>query len=166
MENRNNTPLPPVTVTDVLKKLDDARALLAGFIITLTPKQRQEIPKMGDKSLAFVTKAAELTVPNAALVPTYVDADALRLDANTAAQLGPVIQRLEGLLYDVESTQMIAGSEGYTSALLVYGAFQQAARAAQPGAQAAVDDLKQRFARARADRPAPSAPDGSAATAA
>ncbi len=155
MDNRNNTPLPPVTAADVIKKLDDVRDLLAAFIITLTPKQRQEIPKMGDKSLAFVTKTAELTVPNAALVPAYVDADGLRLDASTAAQLGPIIQRLEGLLYDVESTQMVAGSEGYTAALLVYGAFQQAARAAHPGAQAAVDDLKQRFARARADKPTP-----------
>ena len=139
------TPIPPAVLAQIDKKVDEILALAKPYLIPLTKKERRELPKMGDKSLAFVQKATELADDNPALVPGYIDVAELRLDAVTAARLLPIEQKLSGFVLDVNSTRMIANSEGYVSALLVYGGFQQAARAAQPGAQGAVDQLNPRF---------------------
>ncbi len=157
MTNRNNVPLPPAAVAVALKAIADARAALAPYLIALTPKEREEIPKMGDKTLAFVTKAAELASANPALFPGYVDVAGLQLDADTSAELLPVYSALAGLTLDVESTRMLAGSEGYVGALQVYGGFQGAAAAGQPAAQSAVAQLSPRFKRSGGggDKPSP-----------
>lgn len=145
MDNRNNTPIPAATLAAVNQKLQEIRDLLSPYLITVKPEERRELPKMGDKSLAFVLKAADLATANTKLLPIYLDVPALQLDAATAQALRPVQQALEGLVYDVESTRMVAGSEGYTAALMAYGAFKAAAEAGQPAAQAAVTELRPRF---------------------
>lgn len=147
MENRNNIPLVPATVTEVMAKLGEIRALLKPTTETLTKKERQSLPKMSDGTLAFVAKTDELVQANPELLPVYISGADLKLDAATVSLLLPVVQAVEALLYDLTSTRMLAGSEGYVTALLAYGAFQAAARAGQPAAQSAVDQLKPRFAK-------------------
>ena len=102
---------------------------------------------MGDKSLAFVTKMAEYAQSLPTLMPAYLDVEALQIDAATSNNLLPLFQELDGLALDVDSTRMIAGSESYTASLVGYAALQAAAKANQPGAQAAATELAPRFAR-------------------
>jgi hypothetical protein len=147
MDNVNNTAIPAAVVASALKKIQDARAELAPYLHPLTKEQRQEIPKMGDKTLAFVTKTAEYAQSLTKLMPSYFDVPGLVIDAATSADLLPVFQELDGFTLDVDSTRMVAGSEGYTAALIGYGALQGAAKNNQPGAQAAVTELQPRFAR-------------------
>jgi len=145
MDNRNNTPIPPAVLAEINQKVKEIITAATPYLIPLTKKERKDLPKMGDKSVAFVQKAAELARNLPELVPAYIAMDDLQTDAANAAGLLPIEQQLAGLLLDLNSTRMIANSEGYVSSLLVYGAFQQAARAAQPGAQGAVDQLNPRF---------------------
>jgi len=102
---------------------------------------------MGDKTLAFVTKMAEYAQSLESLMPSYLDVPGLVIDANTSHDLLPVFQELDGFATDVDSTRMVAGSEGYVGGLIGYGALQGAAKNNQPGAQAAIDTVSPRFAR-------------------
>lgn len=145
MENQVSQLVPADRLAQVQQHLDAARALLAPYLVPLTPEQRQELPKMGDKSVAFVQKAAEYST---ALAP-YLDAAGLRTDARVSTDLLPVYTALLGLTTDVDSTRLAAGSEGYSAALLVYAALQAAAKQNQPGAQAAMGELGERFAAQR-----------------
>lgn len=147
MDNLNATAVPAAVLADALKKIKDARAALAPYLHPLTTQQRQDLPKMGDKTLGFVTKMAEYAQSLPTLMPSYLDVPGLVLDAATSTDLLPVYQELDGFTTDVDSTRMVAGSEGYTASLIGYGALQGAAKSNQPGAQAAVTVLEPRFAR-------------------
>ena len=147
MENLNATAIPAAVLADALKKIREARTALAPYLHPLTPQQRQDMPKMGDKTLAFVTKMAEYAQSLPTLMPSYLDVPGLVIDATTSTDLLPVYQELDGFTTDVDSTRMVAGSEGYTGALTGYSALQGAAKNNQPGAQAAVTELAPRFAR-------------------
>ena len=147
MDNVNDQLIPAAILAGALKKIKDARADLAPFLHPLTIKQRKELPKMGDKSLAFVAKMAEYAQSLASLMPGYLDVPGLVIDANTNSALLPVFQELDGFATDVDSTRKVAGSEGYVGALMGYGALQGAAKNNQPGAQAAIDTVSPRFAR-------------------
>jgi hypothetical protein len=146
MANLVNQAIPAQTLADALKNVRDARASLAAYLISLTPEERQSLPKMGDKSLAFVTKAAEYAQSLPKLMPSYLDVPGFVADASVSADLLELFLELDGFTADVESTRMEAGSEGYTSALMAFGSLKDAAQAKQPGAQAAVDILQVRFA--------------------
>ena len=156
MENLNATAIPAAVLADALKKIREARTVLAPYLHPLTPQQRQDLPKMGDKTLGFVTKMAEYAQSLPALMPSYLDVPGLVIDATSSAGLLPLFQELDGFTLDVDSTRMVAGSEGYTAALVGYSALQGAAKNNQPGAQAAVAELAPRFARpTNAAKPGP-----------
>lgn len=146
MENLVNKGIPADVLAQALKQVRDARALLAPYLISLTPDERESIPKMGDKSLAFVTKAAEYAQSLPKLMPQYLDVDAFLIDASVSSDLLELYLEVNGFGLDVDSTRMEAGSEGYTAALVAYNALKTAATLNQPGAQAAVTVLEPRFA--------------------
>jgi len=137
--------IPPATLQKAVEAAQLIRQLLGPYLISLTPEERATMPKMGDKSLAFVTEAAEFGVSLKSLLPAYLSTDDLVVDAGVAKALLPLFQLLDALTLDVDSTRMEAGSEGYVNALLVYGGLQAAAAQNQPGAQAAVAQLSPRF---------------------
>jgi hypothetical protein len=146
MSNRVKAAIPAATLAEVEQKLSEIEVLLATHLETLTIDERKSLPKMGDKSVNFVTKSAEYTSTLAAELPPYIQGADLRIDAAVYAGLLPIFQRLDSLRQQVEDTRMLAGHEGYAEALAVYGALKAAAGQSRPGAQAAVDELKIRFA--------------------
>jgi hypothetical protein len=145
MDNLVQKSIPANTLAEALKMVREARALLAAYLISLTPKERESMPKMGDKSLAFVTKTAEYAQSLPKLMPQYMDVPAFLVDAGVSSDLLELFLELTGFTLDVDSTRMEAGSEGYTAALMAYGALKSAAQSNQPGAQAAVTMLEPRF---------------------
>ncbi len=146
MTNLVTQAIPAKTLADALKGIREARAALAPYLISLTPDERAALPKMGDKSLAFVGKAAEYAQSLPTLMPQYLDVAGLATDAGVNADLLPLYLELNGFTTDVDSTRMEAGSEGYTASLVAYSALKTAASLNQPGAQAAVAELEPRFA--------------------
>ncbi|MBO2009733.1 hypothetical protein [Hymenobacter negativus] len=146
MNNLVNQAIPAKVLADALKSIREARALVAPYLISLTPEERAALPKMGDKSLAFVSKAAEYAQSLPTLMPQYLDVASLAIDAGVNADLLPLYLELNGFTTDVDSTRMEAGSEGYTASLVAYSALKTAASLNQPGAQAAVTVLEPRFA--------------------
>lgn len=114
-------------------------------LITLTKEERIELPKMGDKTLAFTTKANEYTAQNEALVPPYFSVEEFTTDLNATTQLRGYAQQLAPLMEALDDSTMAAGSEAYQAALLFYSIIKTAAENNVPGAKVIANELSQRF---------------------
>ncbi len=116
------------------------------FLINLTPEERINIPKMGDKTVAFVQKAIELAEQNPNLVPPYVNTSEMKRDFELSEVLREVLN-LVGQLYEkLSDTYMAAGSEAYVAALQFYNSAKWASKSNVAGTDAIVNELSKRFA--------------------
>ena len=100
---------------------------------------------MGDKTVAFVTKAAEHAAQNPSLVPPYVDLAELQKDLNAVEKLRAFYNPMAQMTKMLDDTMLLAGSEAYVAALAFYNAVKGAARANVPGAALIYEDLRERF---------------------
>jgi hypothetical protein len=117
------------------------------LLFNLTPKQRQEMLKMGDKTLAFVEKALAYAAQNPDLVPGYLDLGEANKDYNLANSLYDIYQQIITLSRAIEDTMMVAGAEAYDASLIFYNNVKGAERSNIPGSHAIYEDLKQQFPR-------------------
>lgn len=100
---------------------------------------------MGDKSVGFMTKLLDYAANSPTFVPTFISFTELKQDVGVATALAPLEQFAAQLALDLNSTVMLAGAEGMAQASPVYKNIKFLAKQKQPGAQAAYDDLSQRF---------------------
>jgi hypothetical protein len=63
-------------------------------LIDLTNEERKALPKMGDKSRAFVSKALEVATQNPDFLPRSFDLDEMRKDVLLFEQLYPLLLSL------------------------------------------------------------------------
>lgn len=118
---------------------------LLPHLITLSPGDRRELPKMGDKTVAFVRKATDYALADPQLRPSYLDMEELGRDLQAVDDLGGLRRALAPIVDGLDDSMLAAGSEAYSAALSYYQAVKGAARSRIQGAQAIADDLGQRF---------------------
>jgi hypothetical protein len=121
------------------------RDKLQPHLIALVPEDRSSLPKMGDKTVAFVRKAAHYARADAAR-PAYLDVEEMERDLGAVDILSTLHRPLAQIVANLDDSVMAAGAEAYSAALAYYHSIKGAARARVPGAQAIADDLSQRFA--------------------
>jgi hypothetical protein len=108
---------------DDLTAIDAAlTALEAGFsrLLALTPDQRQQLTKMGDKSEAFCRKADAVFGENLPILPANFDLPAYRRDLVLLDALRPRLARLSKLSQRGEDTRMAVSSDLMSNALEGY----------------------------------------------
>ncbi|MBW4473697.1 MAG: hypothetical protein KME45_25475 [Stenomitos rutilans HA7619-LM2] len=115
------------------------------FLIDLTADDRKALPKMGDKSRAFVSKALEVATQNPDFLPRSFDLEELRRDVQLFEAMYPIVVALTQLQELVDDTCLAAGSEAYAAALQVYNYAKASGQGA--GLDAVVGEMGQRFAR-------------------
>jgi hypothetical protein len=115
------------------------------FLMDLTVEERKTMPKMGDKSRAFVSKALEVATQNPDFLPRAFDLDEMRRDVQLFEQLYPIVVALAQLQELVDDTAMAAGSEAYAAALQVYNYAKASGNVG--GLDAVLGEMGQRFAR-------------------
>jgi len=146
-DNRHTRAIPESVLSDALTKASELAALLKPYLLALTPTERQEMLKMGSKTLEFVEKAHGYAHTAPIIVPPFMrldDFDADYADARGFWTLHNVVSQIEDGLND---TQMAAGGEAYQGALLIYKSAKTAADEDVPGAKSIHDDLKKSFPR-------------------
>ena len=143
IENRVSATLTPVDKQAILKAIATIREKLP-FLIDLTPDDRRSLPKMGDKSRAFVKKAAEIAQQNEGILPRAFDLDEMLRDVQLSEDLYPILLALGQLHELLDDTYLTVGSEAYAGALLIYNA---AKMNNLGGLDDALDELGKRFAR-------------------
>ena len=92
---------------------------------------------------------------NATFVPSFIALDEVKQDVGVAADLSALDQFSAQLALDINSTRMLAGSEGMDGSSPIYKNIKFLAEQNQPGAQAAYDDLRQQFPGRPAKKPPP-----------
>ena len=155
-DNRISAQLTDANKTTILQKVSEIRALLP-FLINLTPDERQTLPKLGDKTLAFDEKSASYMEANPKLVPGFVEIAELEKDRALRNPLNDIVRELDSLTSAVDDTATLVGHEIYMAELAFYQNVRQAAKRGVSGAQTIYDDLKDRFPGSGATPAAPAA---------
>ena len=115
------------------------------FLVDLSVEERKALPKIGDKSRAFVSKALEVAIQNPDFLPRSFDLDEMRKDVQLFEAIYPLVMALAQLQELMDDTYTLVGSEAYAAALQVYNYAKASGQGS--GLDAVVDELGQRFAR-------------------
>jgi hypothetical protein len=118
------------------------------FGVTLTPEQRQALPKLGTKSAGFVDEAQAAALTHPEILPGTFDATEFAKDAALFEQLLKVYAAVAPVAEMIEHTTMAVGSEAFAEARMVYQYVKTAARVT-PGLQSVAEKLGERFKQTR-----------------
>ena len=156
-DNRISAELSEANKSLILQKIAEIRALIP-FGISLTPEERQQLPKLGEKTLAFDEKCEGYMESNPTLVPGFIEVAEVAKDRALRQPLDEVVRQLDALTQMVDDTATLVGSEIYIADLAFYQNVRQAAKRGITGAQSIFDDLKTRFPGSGAQPAQPPAP--------
>ncbi len=120
------------------------------FLVDLTIEERKSLPKLGDKSRGFVSKALEIAAQNPDFLPRSFDLDEMRRDVELFEALYPILLSLTQLQELVDDTFVAVGSEAYAAGLMVYNYAKASGKGT--GLDVALDDMGRRFTRKSAKK--------------
>ena len=144
-DNRISLTLGDEDRSEILDAIAVLQSKLAPLLVELQADERKEMPKMGDKTVAFVTKAAEHGQQNPTFVPAYIDLAEFQKDLDAVETLRGLYHPLAQITKMLDDSILLAGSEAYVAALGIYNSLKGAMRANVPGAALAYEDLRVRF---------------------
>ena len=124
-----------------------------GFAINLTIEQNQRLHKMGDKSVAFVTKTMDYSMDRPDLVPSCSDLADFRRDYDLANKLRNLLEILQPVVQKMKDSYVLVGANTFSSSRKIYAYIKAAALAGAPGATAISNDLRKRYARTKPIEP-------------
>ena len=116
------------------------------FLLGLTAEERIRLPKIDVANRNFVKDALTALRNNPGLLPDFINVAEMEKDLILFEQLDELLLLANGWVERLRDTQILAGSEAYSSALFAYRIFQIGADAGLPGADTIFDLLKERFA--------------------
>lgn len=143
--SRISAEIPPSVLSECQTRLKEALDLLFPYLISLQPEDRKVLPKMSDKSVAFVKKTVSYSVTNPEFTPNFLDIPELNRDLKLTEDLKPVFDVALQLLLAVEDTMILSGSEAYVAALMYYNSVKAAAKRGLPKSKPVYEDLSVRF---------------------
>jgi hypothetical protein len=149
--------IPEADMTEILTCIKTLQEKLMPHLLKLTPEERQELLKMGDKTLAFVLKSAEHCKTNPDLVPPYVDVNELAIDIAAYESLRAIHQPLLQITNALSDTMSVSGSEALSACLMFYSSVKNATRSTNQKAETIYRDLAERFpgrGKSRKEQPA------------
>ena len=144
MINRVNVAITPENVQAVKDALASIQQILP-FLIGLTPAERVYLPKISVSNKVFTEDAILATTNNPDFLPAFVKAEDIKKDLDLFHALDEVVVLTRQIAEKLADTQMLAGSEAYTSALTVYKIFGAAATSGVAGSKTLYEQLRQRF---------------------
>ena len=144
-ENLVSLSISESELTEIRKAIETLQRNLLPYLLELTKDEKESLAKMGDKTVAFVTKATEHAEAQPKLVPAFIDVAELRKDLEAIEILRPLFNSLNQLSKGLDDTMTIAGSEAYSSALAFYQSVKVGAKLNVAGAQEIYNDLQVRF---------------------
>ncbi len=129
-----------------LERLEGAIATIREvlpFLVGLTPAERQGMTKIGMRAHTFTEKAFLVAERHPDLVPGRVNMSVARGQLALYETLNGILQPLTELRTRVYCTQMLAGSEAYAAARLVYQSLKLVGEGV--GLEPVVEDLARQF---------------------
>ncbi|MDR2764231.1 MAG: hypothetical protein LBB90_04300 [Tannerella sp.] len=143
--NKHVTEVPTALITALESSTDMSIEEIAPYDPGLTPHERSTIPRMGEKTFAFVEKAYDYAKSNPTLCPSFLDMNAFEADYADAHNLWNLRNKAKQFYEIINDIVALSGSEAYQSSLLFYHAVKMAVTQGVPGAKAIYDELRKRF---------------------
>lgn len=137
--------LTPAEIDTINTAIQTIQTTLQPHLVALDTKDKQGMPKMGDKSAAFVGKALDYMKSNPEFTPNFVDTAEIDKDYKGFGVLNEFLRPLAQITDNLEDTAFLCGSDTYRGALNYYDGVKQAAKMNVPNAKAIYEDLKVRF---------------------
>lgn len=157
-QNRISIVIPPAVETAFNTKIDEARALLAPFLVSLTDDERAALFKLGDARLAFDTKCDNYMHAQPALVPDDITIAEYDKDGAAWGAIGRMQAKVGTMNGELSDTAMVVGSDRMDADLVFYNYLAFKARTGAPGADTIHDDLKSSYPGRRTPRTPPTPP--------
>lgn len=146
-ENQISIQISPEDLKKALEAVNTLDAIMKKYLIALSPEERRQKAKMGEKTVNFVEKVSEYTISNPELVPPHMKVEDLIIDFKAVSDLTSIFRPTEQLSNGLNDTMLLCGSEAYTNALIFYNYVKQATKDNVPNAKTIYEDLKKRFER-------------------
>jgi hypothetical protein len=137
--------IPDADMTAIKGSIDTLKARLLPHLKTLSPEERRDILKMGDKTVPFVRKTLEHCRECPDLVPRFLDVNGLASEMSAFESIRTLLQPLLQLSAALRDTMILAGSEAYYAALSFYSSARNAMKSKVPKAKTIYSDLSNRF---------------------
>ncbi len=137
--------IPKNIISDLEQKVGDAITAFKPYAVGLSPKDRREIVKLGDKSVPYAEKVSSYINTNGDYLPRRFDPAEFAKDFAVTQQLAEARARVQTLLEMIEDTIMAAGSDVMIVCNAYYNAVQDAVHDGDAGAKAIYEDLKARY---------------------
>ena len=144
-DNKSIVLMPAAVLTQITDLINQANAALQPYVTALTNEERKSIPKMSDKTQAFVEKTVGYVGSNPEFAPAYMNTEGFAIDFTNTTGLDPIMKLAEQLYNNLNDTEMVAGSEAYVSALMYYNNVKQGDKNGIPAARSIYEDLQKRF---------------------
>ena len=155
-DNRISIDITAAQKAAIVSAVGALKAAVAGVIINLNKDERQSLPKIADKTLAFDEKCKAYMTSRPELVPGFIDAAELAKDRKLIDDLLPCLRELAPICEGLEDTVSLAYTDVYVADLAFHANVKQAAKRVVPGSDTIYDDLKTRFpGRPKAEPPTP-----------
>ena len=119
MDNRISATLTAAQRTAVLDAVETIRTNLP-FLLDLSPEDRRELFKLGDKSRTFVLTARDAARQFPDALPASFDLAAFEQDVDLYEALSEPLLALRDVLERIDDTRMLAGVDAMAAARLVY----------------------------------------------
>ena len=140
-DNRISITLTPAKKAAIAAAIAALKAELADVTINLTAEERQSLPKIGDKTLAFDEKCKVYMPQRPDLVPGFVDMAEMTIDRTLVADFIPFASELKPICEAVEDTIALAFTDIYVNDLSFYQSVKQASKRGVPGTDTIYNDL-------------------------
>jgi len=137
--------LDDATLAEVMQAIKVLRTKLVPLLKILTPQDRQELPKLGDRTIEFVRKSYEYTGIHPDLVPGYLDRAEFKTDLDALVALQNLERALAPVNNALSDTILLSGSEAFQAALLFYNNVKTAKKVNIGSSLSVYDDLSARF---------------------
>jgi len=145
-DNRVSASLSKEDLDAVMNAIATIKSKLP-FLIDLTPEESKALPRLGDKSRAFTSKAVEIATQNPDFLPRSFNLEEAQQDLELFEALYPITIALAQLSELLSDTTAAAGSEAYAAARLIYS-YAKASNLGT-GLEPLIDDLGKRFKKSR-----------------
>ena len=134
---------------DELQQLDEhltaLESILTAKCISLTPEQRRDFGRIGNKSENWLRKVMDYIQTQPALTPAFIDVAEINRDFEARRAIQPRVARLDAIADMLSDTNLLIGSDLYQNSVAYYRNIKLLAGQNVNGAKAIFEDLSAQF---------------------
>jgi hypothetical protein len=120
-------------------------AKLQPFLIALDEEDKNNLAKLGERSILFIEMCLQSAESDAEFLPDFIDVAKMKQDLTAFSLLSEFLRPLRQITRNLDDTATLCGSEVISASLAYYNSVTHAVEMNAPNASVIHDDLSQLF---------------------